>query len=157
MSRTFVNERDFEGHLRNIIDSRITSEFPNVYALEHKTIGDIVISRDGPSPALFFLEVKYFQPSNNRIGIGNQSGGGIQPEILERRPAYLETHLRWVFASDSHGGNGYWLATSDVVRKFIVGSDIGRKQNNIQPRLLRDHPSIDETQLVQELKRWLLI
>lgn len=156
MSRTFVNEGAFEDHLRNIIDSRITSKFPNVYALKHKAIGDIVITRDGPSPAMFFLEVKYFRSSNNRIGIGHESGVGIQPEILERRPAYLETHLRWAFASASHGDDRYWLATSDVVSRYISGGGIGRKYNNIQKRLLDDRPSIDESQLVQELMRWLL-
>ena len=154
---TFANERAFEGHLRNIIDSHIRSEIPNVYALENKTVGDIVILRDGTSPALFFLEVKYFQLSKGRLGFGTGSGGGIQPEILKRRPTYLEAHLRWVFASDYHGGKGYWLATSDVVCQFIAGREIGRKQNNIQERLFRQHPSIDRTQLVQELKRWLLV
>ena len=153
---TFANERAFEDHLRNIIDSRITSEIPNVYALENKTIGDIVILRDGTSPAMFFLEVKYFQRSKERLGLGTGSGGGIQPEILKRRPAYLEAHLRWALASDFHSGNGYWLATSDVLCQFIAGGAIGRKQNNIQERLFRQHPSIDQAHLVQELKRWLL-
>lgn len=146
---TFASERDFENHLRSII-----SEIPDVYALESTTIGDIVISRGGTSPAIFFLEVKYFRSSNARLGIGNGSGGGIQPEILEKGPEYLETHLRWAFANDSH--NGYWLATSEVVRKFLSGGGIGRKQNNIQPRLFDEHPSVDQTRLVQELKRWLL-
>lgn len=154
---TFDNERAFEDHLRNIIDSHITSEIPNVYALKNKTIGDIVILRDGTSPALFLLEVKYYQLSKGRLGFGTGSGGGIQPEILKRRPAYLETHLRWAFASDYHTGSGYWLATSDVVCRFISGGAIGRKQNNIQEQLFREHPSIDQTQLVQELKRWLLV
>ncbi|MXY51775.1 MAG: hypothetical protein F4Y86_04490 [Gammaproteobacteria bacterium] len=118
---TFPDERAFETHLRNIIASDITSETPKVYALDHKTIGDIVIARDGASPALFFLEVKYFQSSKGRLGVGTGAGGGIQPEILKRGPAYLETHLRWAFASDHHNPDEYWLATSDVVRQFIAG------------------------------------
>ena len=51
----FANESEFEKHLRKIIKSRITSKNPNVYALRHKTVGDIVIVRDGASPAMFFL------------------------------------------------------------------------------------------------------
>ena len=154
---TCPNERAFEDHLREIIASRITSEIPSVYALEHKTVGDIVIIRDGTSPAMFFLEVKYFQLSKGRLGVGTGSGGGIQPEMLKRRPAYLETNLRWVLASDSHSGNGYWLATSDVICQYVAGGAIGDKQNNIQERLFRQHPSIDRSQLTHELKRWLLV
>ena len=153
---TLDNERAFEDHLRRIIHLHITSEFPHIYALRHKTIADIVVLRDGASPAMFLLEVKYFQLSKGRLGIGTGSGSGIQPEILKGRAAYLETHLRWVFASDYHAGSGYWLATSDVVRQFIAGGAIGRKQNNIQEDLFRQRPSINKTQLVRELKRWLL-
>ena len=128
----FTNESEFEKHLRKIIKSRITSKNPNVYALRHKTVGDIVIVRDGVSPAMFFLEVKYYQSSKGRIGFGDSSGGGIQPEILKKRPAYLESNLRWVFGSDEHGSDRYWLVTSDEVREFVSGQTIGKKQNNIQ-------------------------
>ena len=154
---TFPNERAFEDHLRDIIASRITSEIPSVYALEHKTVGDIVIMRDGTSPAMFFLEVKYFQLSKGRLGVGTGSGGGIQPEMLKRRPAYLETNLRWVLASDSHSSKGYWFVTSAVVCQYVAGGAIGTKQNNIQKRLFRQHPSIDNSELVDQLKRWLVV
>ena len=154
---TFASESAFEDHLRQIIESHITSENPTVYALQHKAVGDVVIARDGASPAMFFLEVKYFQLSNGRLGFGSGSGGGIQPEILIKRPAYLETHFRWAIASDSH--SGYWFVASDVmVPQFVSGGVVEMtKQNNIRTRLFDDHPSIDQGQLIQELKRWLLI
>ena len=153
---TFTNESAFEDHLRAVIDSRITSENPCIYALRYKTVGDIVIMRDGASPAIFFLEVKYYQSSKGRIGFGTSSGTGIQPEILLKRPAYLESHLRWVMGSDTHKGAGYWLVTSDVICQFVSGGTIGKKQNNIQEGLFRGHPSVNESQLVEQLKRWLL-
>ena len=152
----FTSESKFEKHLRMVIKSRITSENPNVYALRHKTIGDIVIVRDGVSPAMFFLEIKYYQSSKGRIGIGNSSGGGIQPEILKKRPAYLEFNLRWIFGSDVHESDKYWFVTSNEVRKFVSGQSIGKKQNNIQKRLFRQLPSVDEDQLVEQLKKWLM-
>ena len=153
---TFAKESDFEKHLREIVYSRITSENPDVYALESKTIDDIVIMRDDPSPAIFFLEVKYYQRANGRLGIGEGSGAGIQPEILKRRPAYLESHLRWVIGSDAHNSDRYWLVTSEKICQFVAGGCIGKKQNNIQKRLFRECASIDENQLVEQLKRWLL-
>ena len=153
----FTSESDFENHLREIVDSRITSENSDIYALEYKTIGDIVIVRDDPSPAIFFLEVKYYQQAKSRLGIGASSGAGIQPEILKRRPAYLESHLRWVIGSDMHNDDRYWLVTSEKIRQFVAGGRIGKKQNNIQKRLFRECPSLDENQLVKKLKRWLLV
>ena len=153
----FTSELAFEDHLREIIDSRITSKNRSVYALRYKTIGDIVIVRDSAFPAMFFLEVKYYQSSKGRVGFGTSSGGGVQPEILLRRPAYLESHLRWVIGSDTHKGSGYWLVTSDVIRQYVSGGSIGKKQNNIQEGLFRSHPSINENQLVEQLKEWLLV
>ena len=153
----FANESAFEGHLREIIDSRITPENPGVYALEYKTIGDIVIMRDDPSPAIFFLEVKYYKKAKGRLGFGDEHGAGVQPEILRRRPAYLESHLRWVLGSDTHNGDGYWFATSEKILQFVSGGCIGKKQNNIQERLFRECVSLDESQLVEQLKRWLLV
>ncbi len=152
----FASESDFEDHLRWVVNSRITSENPRVYALRYKTVGDIIIVRDGASPAIFFLEIKYYQSSKGRIGFGTSSGAGIQPEILLKRPAYLESHLRWVIGSDTHKGAGYWFVTSDVISQFVSGGAIGKKQNNIQEALFRKHPSISEGDLVEQLKKWLL-
>ena len=157
MKMVFANESAFEDHLRRLIDSHITSENPSVYALCHKTIGDIVVVRDGTSPAVFFVEVKYHQPSKSRVGIGTSYGAGIQPEILLKRPVYFETHLRWIIGSYTCRNNQFWFVTSDTLSRFISGGSIGKKQNNIQLRLFRDCPSIDEDQLVGQLRSWLLL
>jgi len=71
------NEAAFEKHLRELISSEITRQIPAIYALDNRTVGDIVICRDGARPAIFFLEVKYFQRSKARLGFGNSRGEGI--------------------------------------------------------------------------------
>ena len=151
---TFACEKDFEEFLRQTIDSRIVSESPSVRVLEGKAIGDIVIARDGASPALFFLEVKYYRESHGRLGIGGPKGHGMQPEILRVLPDYLRSHLRWVIASDAHVGK-YWLLGSDVVRRFLSGGGIGSKQNNVGPQLFRECVGVGEGELVEGMKRWL--
>ena len=151
----FASEQEFEKHLRRFINSHVLSGNSGLRTLQGKAIGDIVIVRDGPSPALFFLEVKYRRASNARLGFGDATGGGIQAEILKERPAYLETHLRWVIGSDAHIGR-YWLIAAKVMAKFAAGGSIGPKQNNIQQRLFRECPSVDEGQLAEQLRHWLL-
>ena len=152
----FDTELEFENHLRKIIKYRITSKYPDIIVLKSKTIGDIVIMRNGPSPAIFFVEVKYYQKSSGRLGLGDRFGKGMQPEILRKRPAYMESNLRWIIGSDTHDGAGYWFICSDTVAKFISGESIGKKQNNIREKLLQEHPSIDEDQLVEQMMRWLV-
>ena len=151
----FNRESDFENHLREIINSRIMPKCPNIIVLKYKTVGDIVIMRNGLSPAIFFIEVKYYQRSKGRLGLGDGSGGGIQPEILQKRPAYLESNLRWIIGSDAHSGAGYWFIGSDTLINFISGGSIGNKQNNIQEKLLKEFSSVNEDQLVEEITRWL--
>lgn len=152
----FAGEKEFEDFLRRTIDSRILSENERVRVLEGKGIGDIVIARDGASPALFFLEVKYYRESHGRLGVGHRKGHGMQPEILSVRPDYLESHLRWVIASDAHRGQ-YWLLTSDVVCRFLSGGGVGSKQNNIRPQLFRECVAVGEGELVEAMKRWLSV
>lgn len=151
----FDNEADFENHLREIISEGITTKMPIIYALKYKTVGDIVLCRDGANPSLFFLEVKYYQLMKGRLGFGNGSGDGIQPEILAKAPQYLESNLKWVFGSDHHSGKGYWLLSSDVVRNYVAGGSIGKKQNNLQEVLFRNEQSYNRAELTEALLTWL--
>ena len=150
----FDNEWEFEQRLREIIASRVEAVDKRVRVLRHRTVGDIVIVRDGHAPAVFFLEVKYHRASSGRLGFGDGSGGGIQPEILDTRPAYLERHLRWALGSGAHDGK-FWLVGSDVLSGFVAGEGIGRKQNNIRLGLFRDCPALDEAGMADGLHRWL--
>ncbi len=153
---SYANEAELERAVRDIITTNICSSEPDLKLLDHKTVGDIILTREGPSPAIFFLEAKYYQLQKGRLGFGNNKGVGIQPEILTKRPAYLETHLRWVIGSEYHDGQGYWLVTSETLCRYVAGGVIGPKQNNIQEALFRDVVSLNEANFLQELRQWLL-
>lgn len=155
MTKTTINnEASFEHHIRELIDSCIVQQSREIIMLENKTIGDIVICREGNSPAIFFIEVKYYKPYE-RIGIGGRKGTGIQPEILKKRPIYLEANLRWLFGQSINGKLEYWLVRSETVCSYLAGGRIGEKQNNIRDALLNDTPRINEEDLVRVLRNWL--
>ena len=155
MPKTIINdESSLESNIRELIDSQIAQQCREIIMLENKTIGDIVICREGNSPAIFFIEVKYYKPYA-RIGIGGRKGKGIQPEILKRRPKYLESNLRWLFVQSINGEVKYRLVPSETVCSYLAGARIEEKQNNIRDALLNDIPSINEEEIVNELKNWL--
>ena len=149
----YQNEADFELHIRNLLAQEFNE--PEFIVLENKTVGDIIICRNGPVPKIFFIEVKYFQLSKGRIGFGNRKGQGIQPEMLSKQPAYLESHVRWLLGSDYHNENGYWLVTPEIIRNYVAGGSIGQKQNNIQEALFREISPLAKDELVSELAAWL--
>src|SRR3989304_2803171 len=152
----FTDESELEKHLRRLIGSKITTKYPNVYALDNKKAVDIVICRDGTAPALFFLEVKLHQESHGRMGIGAGKGGGYQPEIITRHPAYFETHLRWVIVDSREAAEKYLFVPTNVVSQYLAGTQLGSKQNNIQLRIFKEVEALDENGLVDALSNWLL-
>ena len=99
----FKNEKSLEKRIRELINEHVARE-SEILVLEYKTISDIIICRQGHSPGIFFIEVKHYK-QYERIGIGNQKGEGIQPEILKKRPEYLESNLRWLIGQFHEGGN----------------------------------------------------
>ena len=155
MPRTIINdESSFESNIRELIDLHIARQCREIIMLENKTIGDIVICREGNLPAVFFIEVKFYK-QYERIGIGGRKGKGIQPEILKKRPKYLESNLRWLFGQSINGEVKYWLMPSETVCSYLSGGCIGVKQNNIRDALLKDNPGINEEEIVDELRSWL--
>lgn len=152
----FSKESELESHLRHLIKTQITAQHPHIYALENKKAVDIVICRDGENPTAFFLEVKLFQKSHGRLGIGTGGGSGYQPEIIARAPAYFETHLRWVIVDGREANISFLFVTTNAVRKYLAGTGIGEKYNNIQPKIFKEIPALDEASLVDELQEWLL-
>jgi len=151
----FKNETEFENYIRQLIADRITAKHAHVYALDNKKAVDILICRDAPlRPALYFLEVKYHKKSHGRLGFGSRGGGGFQPEIVSRKPEYFETNLRWVIGSEEQ--NDFLFVSSDVVRQFISGGEVGDKFNNIQTRIFTEASGCGEEQFVEELTNWVL-
>jgi len=90
----FGDEREFEAHIRALVTTHITSANPDIYPLKNKKAVDILICKDSPPPELFFIETKYHQVKHGRLGFGGRKGGGFQPEIVLRKPAYFESNLR---------------------------------------------------------------
>ncbi len=150
----FSSEAAFETYVRKLISDEITAKNKSIYALENKKAVDILICRDKPNPALFFIEVKYHKKAHGRLGFGSSSGGGFQPEIVSKKPAYFESKLRWAIASEEHPDKGVIFVSSDVIRKYVSGGNVGQKFNNIQARIFNEVPGFNEKKFISELKIW---
>lgn len=150
----FKSETEFEVFVRNSIRKRILSEnIEDLICLESKSITDITILREGPNPGIFFIEAKLFNPSNGRIGLGNGNGSGIQSELLQKRPSYIEKNMRWIIARTDQKGC-LFLNNNDIVLNVPNGVKLG-KQNNIRPRVFETFEIFDEYQLIDEIFYWL--
>ncbi len=152
----FADERELESHVRKLIAANITAHHPEVYALDNKKAVDIVICRDGNSPALFFLETKLFDPRHVRMGIGSGKGAGYQPEIVTRKPVYFETNLRWLIVDGRETVPKFLFVPTSTIRKYLAGNVMGEKFNNIQLRIFKEVDSLTEDRLVAELRRFVL-
>lgn len=151
----FASEREFETYIRALVATHITPCNPTIYPLKNKKAVDILICKDSPIPELFFIEVKFHQSKHGRLGFGGSKGGGFQPEIVQRKPAYFETHLRWVLASEDHEPGKVLFIDSDVVRKYLAGGAVSEKFNNFQKKIFREGVWLSEQELIQELRSWL--
>ncbi len=152
----FNNESEFERHIRQLIGERITTNHPEIYALENKKAVDILICRDSDVPKIFFLEIKFHKVNHGRLGIGSSDGRGFQPEILTRKPVYFERNLMWVLGNQEND-NSYLLVSSNSIRSYLAGNEISNKHNNIQARIFREERWLDEDEFVDKLTGWLKI
>lgn len=156
MSAAFANEAEFETFVRDVIETQLTRQYPDIYALKSKKAVDILICRDGPDPKLFFIEVKFHCARHGRLGFGGALGSGFQPELLMRRPTYFERNLRWVLASELHEIDRVLFLDSNDIREYVAGNVIGSKFNNFQNRIWREATWFTHGQFAEELKRWVL-
>ncbi len=152
---TYRNESEFEAYLRALIEEHITKVSPSIYALKNKKAVDILICKDTPKPELFFIEVKYHQTKHGRLGFGSSKGGGFQPEIVSTMPAYFESNLRWILASEEHEPGKVLFLTSAVVRKYLAGGKVAEKFNNFQEKIFQQECWLDEPKFVEQLRQWL--
>jgi hypothetical protein len=152
---TYRNESEFEAYIRALIGEYITKAAPSIYALKNKKAVDILICKDTPPPELFFIEVKYHQTNHGRLGFGSGKGGGFQPEIVSTKPAYFESNLRWVLASEEHEPGKVLFLTSEVVRNYLAGGKVAEKFNNFQKRIFQAEHWLNEYEFVEQLRHWL--
>lgn len=150
---TFQDEHDFEGYIRGLIATHITSTDKNIYALTNKKAVDIVICKDNEPTDLYFIEVKYHKHRHGRLGFGGSKGTGYQPEILDRRPKFFQKNMRWVIGQEDND-KIYFLTNDDLIN-YIAGGQIGEKFNNIQKRVFQDEQGLTEDEFVSELTKWL--
>lgn len=151
----YSNEREFENYIRSLILTHITAHDPTIYPLNNKKAVDILICKDGRTPELFFIEVKYHQTHHGRLGFGGGKGGGFQPEIVSRKPDYFEKNLRWVLACQGHEQGKVLFVTSSIIRDYLSGGVVAEKFNNFQKRIFREQPWLNEQDFVASLKAWL--
>lgn len=133
----FESEGAFRDWVQSELSRQLESGDGSYVVLRSKNVNDIIICKASPAPNIAaFVEVKYAKASSGRIGVGDGRGGGFQPEILIRRPAYFEQFTRWLVASEVGVAV---LADSDTVRRHAVGGEFREgKQNNIQPDLISE-------------------
>ncbi len=152
----YRSERQFEAKIRGLLEDHVTSLDPNVYALKSKKAVDIVVCRDAPQAELFFIEVKYHKRNHGRLGFGGGKGGGFQPELLSRKPAYFEKKLRWALASETHQPGKIFFLTSELLRrKYVSGNKVEHKYNNIKVKLFRERSGLSEHEFIRVLRGWL--
>ena len=150
---SFKSETEFENHIRNLISQHITKFCKNIYSLENKNINDIIVCRDCENPALFFIEAKLHKISHKRINIGSPQGG-FQPEVIFKKPLYLERNLRWALAIENQ--SGFLLLTTDRIRNYLSGGSIRQNmQNNLKPAIFKEETLLTEVDFIISLRNWL--
>lgn len=147
------SETDFENHIRLIIQEDILTDNSDLILLSNKKAVDILLCRNNSNPTLFFIEIKYYKHNHGRLGFGHGKGGGIQPEILLKRPDFFETNLKWIIGSEE--SEDYYLVDISKLRNYVMGKGIADKFNNIKKSLFKDEIGIDRQQLVTELRSWM--
>ena len=151
------NELAFENHIREIIQNKIIGSKNYFTLLDSKNVADIIICRNIIIPRIFFIEVKHYSSKKGRIGFGDANGTGFQPEILRKRPKYLEDNLIWVFKNENQ--NKYYILNNDDCMKYISGGIIGKigdKQNNFQSKLFDHIKPFNEDEFLNWLENWFL-
>jgi hypothetical protein len=146
-----------ENHIREIIIKNIIGSKDYFTLFDSKNIADIIICRNIIIPKIFFIEVKHYSDTNGRIGFGNSDGSGFQPEILRKRPKYLEDNLIWTFQKEND--DKYYILNNSDCLKYISGGligEIGGKQNNFQSKLFNHIKPLTENEYLNWIENWLL-
>jgi tetratricopeptide (TPR) repeat protein len=152
----FLNEREAEQYIKSELNSAIHLKNldDKFIVLQSKGISDIVICKNKFPYGVFFIEIKFYKPNNNRIGFGNGSGEGIQPEILSRQPHIMEENMRWVFVSENSPSEFILKRNSEVI-PYVSGNSTGIKQNNIKPSIFNGSKRLNLDGLINEIINWL--
>lgn len=147
-------EKDLEIKIREMIQSKIIINYNNIQMLKSKDVTDIICCRNGEDPCLFFIELKHYASSNNRIGFGAKGKCSFQPEILKTKPSYFEKNTRWIFCDEN---SNYYILSNEDCRKYIMGNEISyEKQNNFKLTIFSKEKKYNEDEVCNYLKKWFL-
>jgi hypothetical protein len=123
---SFLNEMAFRQWLVDELSKYLMTPWQ---ILRGKNLADIILCYDDQTrPLILFIEVKYHKVRHGRIGFGNGEGLGYQPEILQKKPAFLERYMRWLIADDI--SNTCLFFTNGEVRNNCAANIREDKQNN---------------------------
>lgn len=147
------SEKEFENRIRDIINSDIISGNRNLVILDNQKTTDIMICRNGETPKIFFLEIKYYDSSHGRLGFGHAEGKGFQPEILRKKPDYFQENMRWILGSKDK--ESYYFVDNNTVLDFISGGSIDYKHNNIQTKIFNEIKGLKMNELRDKLIKWM--
>lgn len=127
----YANEEHFRNWLQKELKKNLNLLNSGFIVLESKNVNDILICKeDDILPLIIFIEVKFYKKSSSRIGFGDGSGYGFQPEILIKKPKYFEKYLRWLIATENAK---CIFVENEIIRKYASGKSINEgKQNNIR-------------------------
>ena len=138
----FSSEKDFENHIRELLESEVAMPHCGFTILKGSGIADIIICRENPHQAVFFIEVKYAREADAII-----VSKGIQSEVLFGNLPYINDHFMWLVGSNNHDGQ-YWLLDSSALTEFITGT------NNISLNIFL-HGGLTTEKLANRLRKWL--
>lgn len=153
MIQKYKSELEFENYLRDILSNQIVNSNKDLVLFDNKNLADIIVFRNGDDPKIFFIEVKLYKGTSGRIGFRSSEGKGFQPEILTKRPTYLEKNLKWILLNNET--QQLILIDNDTIIKYISGDKIGKKQNNFQTKVFDETNNILEEKLLIDLEEWL--
>jgi len=146
-------ELEVEISIRNIIREIIGAK--KYFTLfDSKDVTDIIICRNIVIPKIFFIEVKHYTEKIGRIGFGDTSGKGFQPEVLKKQPKYLEENFIWVFTREKD--NKYYVSHSSECIKYVSGGLKENNSNNFSKKIFNHIKSYDKKEFVTFLEEWLL-
>lgn len=149
------SETEFESHIRALIAVRITKGTQLIYALKNEKADDILICKDSPQSALYFIVAKYHQSKHGRLDFRSGNGGEFQPEIVSAKPAYFKSSLRRLLVSEEYALGKVIYLPLEVIRKYLTGSKVDEKLNNTQKTIFVARHRLSEGKLIEKLRKWL--
>jgi len=94
----------------------------------------------------------------NRLGIGGKQGTGYQPEIITKRPQYLESNLRWALYSEAHVNDKFiFITTEQLCATYLQGNEVGEKYNGIKQDIFIKETGLSDEQFISSVQSWLCI